>query len=223
MKTSVMTFGPYEENCYLAVCPDTLDAAVIDPGGDAREILARARSLRAHVQWIVITHGHADHIAGNAGLKSALPKAKLAVHEADAKMLVDAGLNLSAAFGVPITSPPADVLLRDGDVVAFGTIRLEVIHVPGHTPGSIALYSSVDPVLAAAAESKDPVLFSGDALFRGGIGRSDFPGGSGAQLIKSIRTRLLTLPADTVVNPGHGESTTIGEEARSNPFLSVGS
>jgi hydroxyacylglutathione hydrolase len=214
-----MTFEPFEENCYLAVCPVTSEAAVIDPGGDAREIIARARALRAHVKWIVNTHGHADHIAGNAGLKAALPKAKLAIHEADAKMLVDAGLNLSAAFGAPITSPPADVLLRDRDVVAVGTIRLEVIHVPGHTSGGIALFAPVDPVLAATAESKDPVLFSGDALFRGGIGRADFPGGSAAQLIESIRTRLLTLPADTIVNPGHGESTTIGEEARSNPFL----
>jgi len=219
MKTSVITFGPFEENCYLAVCPDTLEAAVIDPGGDAREILSRARSLRAHVKWIVVTHGHADHIAGNAGLKAALPKAKLAIHEADAKMLVDAELNLSAAFGAPITSPPADVLLHDRDVIAVGTIRLEVIHVPGHTPGGIALYSPVDPALASTAESKDPVLFSGDTLFRSGIGRHDFPGGSAAQLIESIRTRLLTLPADTIVNPGHGESTTIGEEARSNPFL----
>ncbi len=95
-------------------------------------------------------------------------------------MLVDAELNLSAAFGAPITSPPADVLLRDRDVVAVGTIRLEVIHVPGHTPGGIALYSPVDPALAATAESKDPVLFSGDALFRGSIGRADFPGGSAA-------------------------------------------
>ncbi len=219
MKTSVITFGPFEENCYLAVCPDTLDAAVIDPGGDAHEILARARATRAHVKWIVNTHGHADHIAGNAGLKAALPKAKLAIHEADAKMLVDAQLNLSAAFGAPITSPPADILLRDRDVVAVGTIRLEVIHVPGHTAGGIALYSPIDPDLPAAAESKDPVLFSGDALFRGSIGRADFPGGSAAQLIASIRARLLTLPADTIVNPGHGESTTIGEEARSNPFL----
>jgi glyoxylase-like metal-dependent hydrolase (beta-lactamase superfamily II) len=219
MKISVITSGPFEENCYLAVCPDTFDAVVIDPGGFADEILARAGSLRAHIKWIVLTHGHADHIAGNAGLKAALPKAKLAIHEADAKMLVDAGLNLSAGFGAPITSPPADVLLRDRDVIAVGTIRLEVIHVPGHTPGGIALYSPVDPALAATAESKDPVLFSGDALFRGSIGRVDFPGGSGAQLIESIRTRLLTLPADTIVNPGHGESTTIGEEARSNPFL----
>jgi glyoxylase-like metal-dependent hydrolase (beta-lactamase superfamily II) len=219
MKTSVMTFGPFEENCYLAVCPDTSGAAVIDAGGEAQEILARARALGARIEWIVATHGHADHIAGNAGLKAALPKAKIAVHQADAKMLVDAGLNLSAAFGAPITSPPADVLLHDRDVIAFGTVRLEVIHVPGHTPGGIALYSAAERDLPAAAERKDPILFSGDALFRGSIGRADFPGSSAAQLVQSIRARLLTLPADTIVNPGHGESTTIGEEARTNPFL----
>jgi glyoxylase-like metal-dependent hydrolase (beta-lactamase superfamily II) len=219
MKISVMTFPPFEENCYLAVCPDTSEAAVIDPGGDAREILARARAARADVQWILITHGHSDHIAGNAGLKAELPQAKLAIHEADAKMLTDAWLNLSASFGAPVLSPPADVLLHDRDIIPFGTIRLEVIHVPGHTPGGVAFYSPVHPALASGAESKDPVLFSGDALFCGSIGRADFPGGSAAQLIHSIRTCLLTLPPETIVKPGHGESTTLGEEAQSNPFL----
>ena len=219
MKTCVITSGPFEENCYLALCPETLEAAVIDPG-EVRGVLARARSLRANVKWILITHGHADHIAGNAALKAAFPKAKLAIHEADAKMLADAELNLSAAFGAPISSPPADVLLRDGDVIAVGKIQLEVIHVPGHTAGGIAFYSPADAAEASGTETGPPVLFSGDALFRGSIGRADFPGGSAGQLIESIRTRLRTLPAETIVHPGHGESTSIGEEARSNPFLS---
>jgi len=249
MNIITLTVGALETNCYLVACPETpapsggrgLEAAVIDPGGDAPRILAAIRSLgepgpktspnlrtgalRVEVKWIINTHGHADHLAANTALKAAFPDARLAVHEADAQMLVDAELNLSDAFGMGITSPPADVFLHDGDEISFGSTRLQVIHVPGHTPGGIALYAAAGKAAQHSAFGNGqsaftcPVLFSGDALFQGGIGRSDFPGGSGDQLIRAIRARLLTLPAETEVFPGHGGRTTIGKEARSNPFL----
>lgn len=215
MNITALTVGALETNCYLVVCPETLETGVIDPGGNAPRILAALSTIRGKLKWIINTHGHADHLAANAALKAAFPDAKLAVHQADAQMLVDAELNLSAAFGMPVTSPPADVLLRNGDEVSFGALRFEVIHVPGHTAGGVALYAAKGRPTAIVR----PVLFSGNALFQGGIGRSDFPGGSGDQLIRSIRTRLLTLPPETEVFPGHGGRTTIGEEARSNPFL----
>ena len=213
MIVHALTVGALETNCYLAICPRTLEAMVLDPGGDAGRILALIRRHSANVRWIIVTHGHGDHIAANAELKAALPEARLAAHEADAPMLPDPELNLSAAFGLSVASPPADVLLHDGDVIAFGALRFKVIHVPGHTPGGIALYAS------ETGQMKKPALFSGDALFAAGIGRTDFPGGSAEELIRAIRARLLPLPEETLVYPGHGPPTTIGEEARSNPFL----
>lgn len=203
--------GPIQTNCYLVACPETLDAAVIDPGGDADVIVSRARALSLRVVWIINTHGHGDHIAANADLKSAFPDARLAVHEADAAYLGNSSLNLSASLLLPVSSPPADMLLKAGDDVNVGKIAFKVIHVPGHTPGGIALYT----------ENGDgaPILLCGDTIFAGGIGRADLPGGSLAQLVKSIRERLLSLPSETAVYPGHGEPTTIGREAASNPYL----
>ena len=206
--------GPLETNCYLVGCPETHRAAVIDPGGDADVIAAKVGDLVLTVEWIINTHGHGDHMGGNADVKAMFPSARLAIHEADAPYLLRPELNLSHFFGAPVISPAADVLLKDGDEVLIGKLRLRVIHVPGHTPGGIALYAD-----AAESGLGKPVLLCGDALFAGGIGRTDFPGGSEGQLIGAIRERLLTLPPDTLVYPGHGEPTTIGREAATNPFL----
>ena len=208
--------GPVESNCYLFACPETREAAVIDPGGGVAEIASRAKALSLSVRWIFNTHGHADHIGANRKMKEAFPTAKLAIHEADAPYLDRPELNLSAAFGIPLTSPAADVLLHDADEVAVGALRFQVIHVPGHTPGGIALYAEAGE---QDGNRTHPVLFCGDALFAGSIGRTDFAGGSHTQLLRAVRDRLLTLPPETTVYPGHGEKTTIEREAQSNPFL----
>jgi glyoxylase-like metal-dependent hydrolase (beta-lactamase superfamily II) len=206
--------GPIETNAWLVADEAAGEAMVVDPGGETEGIVAALRRGGFALRWILDTHGHGDHILGNAALKKLFPAAQLAVHEADAAMLTSAELNLSAAFGFGFTSPPADRLLRDGDAVEIGRIRFEIIHLPGHTPGGIGLYAPPGP-----ATGNRGILLAGDALFAGGIGRSDFPGGSHEQLVSAIRARLLTLPPETVVHPGHGPDTTLGEEARSNPFL----
>ncbi len=212
MQVRRFVVGPIETNAWLV--SDAGEAMVLDPGGETEGIAAALRRDGLLLRWIVNTHGHGDHIAGNGELKGLFPSAQIAVHEADAPMLTDADLNLSAAFGFGVTSPPAERLVRDGDAIELGRVRFEVIHLPGHTPGGIGLYAA-----ACEATGGRPALFSGDALFAGGIGRSDFPGGSHEALVGAIRARLLTLPPETAVHPGHGPETTIGAERAGNPFL----
>lgn len=206
--------GPIETNAWLVADPGSGQALVADPGGEIDGIVAALRRCRCDLRWIVATHGHGDHIAGIGPLKKLFPQAQIVVHEADAAMLTDADLNLSAPFGFSVVSPAADRLLRDGDTLELGAITFTVIHLPGHTPGGMALYAA-----ACEATDKKPLLLAGDALFAGSIGRSDFPGGSHEQLVSAIRARLLTLPPDTLVCPGHGPETTIGRESKTNPFL----
>lgn len=198
--------GSISSNCYIVYDPTSLDALVIDPGDDAYSIAETVRSEALHVRGIVDTHGHADHIADNTVLKQEFG-CPIMVHSLDAPYLLDSDLNLSQFIGAsgPI-SPPADHLLEDGEEIAVGRFTFKVIHTPGHTPGGICLY-------------REGMLFSGDTLFAGSVGRTDFPGGSHEQLIESIRQRLLTLPDDTQVYPGHGPQTTIGAERQTNPWL----
>lgn len=205
VKTVVVT--DLSTNCYLIGCERTRQGAVIDPGGDADEILAAIRAAGLEIALIIDTHGHADHIGANGVIRAATG-ARLLVHALDAPMLTDPQLSLGWFIGQESAGPAADGTLADGDELALGDLRLAVLHVPGHTPGGIALL--------AAGEGR---LFAGDTLFQGSIGRSDFPGGDHQQLIRSIVERLLPLADGVRVYPGHGPATTIGQERRLNPWL----
>jgi hydroxyacylglutathione hydrolase len=198
--------GPLQTNCYVVGCEETKEGAVIDPGGDAERILAEVERLGLKIKYVINTHGHFDHTLANKEVVKATG-ASLAIHSAGAPALTKGG----GAFFFGIigkASPPAGTILEEGQVLTLGQIELKVLHTPGHSPGSICLYSE-----------KEGVLFDGDVLFNMGMGRYDLPGGSYSVLMESIH-RLLTLPDETTVYPGHGPPTTIGHERRGNPFLS---
>lgn len=199
--------GPLAVNCYLIGCGKTGEAAVIDPGDDADEIAAAVRDAGVRPLYIINTHGHPDHVSANAALKNEFGL-EIVAHGLDST-LMQSGSDLLSLMGVRvIPSPPPDVTLEHGDTIRVGDIRLEVIHTPGHTEGGVCLYWR-----------EGRILFTGDTLFAGGIGRTDFPGGSMQELERSIREKLYSLPDDTVVLPGHGESSTIGNEKSGNAFV----
>jgi len=197
--------GSLETNTYLLADRDTGEALVIDPGGDPGEILAFLSKERLTCRLIVNTHGHFDHISGNRALKSATG-ALLLVHEGDVPMLSAAATHARFFMMRAENSPPADQLLVDQGEVRVGSVLLRVWHTPGHSPGGVTL---VVPGMA----------FCGDLVFHGSVGRTDLPGGSERVLLDSIRRRILTLPDDTVLYPGHGPDTTVGLEKRQNPFF----
>jgi glyoxylase-like metal-dependent hydrolase (beta-lactamase superfamily II) len=200
---------PFGENTYVVWRPGRADALVIDPGLEPDLILAFLAEQGLTPAAILNTHGHADHIGGNDALKAAFPAAPLVIGHGDAAMLTDANANLSAPFGMPIVSPPADRTVREGDVLDLAGIALEVLDIPGHSPGHVVFVHRMAPVH----------VFGGDVLFRGSVGRTDFPGGSANQLFSGIRAKLFALADDTVVYPGHGPVTTVGNEKRTNPFV----
>lgn len=204
---------PFAENSYVLWLPGRPDCVVVDPGFDPDAILAFLDREKLTPGAVLNTHGHVDHIAGNAALKSAYPSAPLVIGHGDAAMLLDPMLNLAGTWGFDITSPPADVLVADAQVVEYAGLRLEVREAPGHSPGHVVF------VLLAA---DPPVVLGGDVLFAGGVGRTDFPGGSFARLAASIRAKLWPLPDAAVVLPGHGPPTTVGREKRTNPFVGAG-
>jgi glyoxylase-like metal-dependent hydrolase (beta-lactamase superfamily II) len=198
--------GPLGVNCYILGCPQSRRAIVIDPGGNADEILALLADNGFLLKTVVNTHGHFDHIGGNRTLIEATG-AELLLHRADLPLMQGAAAH-AASFGIATAdpSPAPDRFVEDGDRIEVGSIHLEAIHVPGHSPGSVCLKCG-------------DVLFVGDVLFAGSIGRTDLPGGDHLTLLKGLQSRLLTLPDRTVVYPGHGPETTIGRERQSNPFL----
>lgn len=205
MEIKKLAVGPLSTNCYLAWCPETKEAVAVDPGYEAETILKAIRTLGLQVKYIINTHGHVDHIGANEALVMALD-CPIAIGSEDAPMLTSASKNLSRQVGQPLASPDAQILLSQGDIVKFGSCTLEVLDTPGHTRGGISLYSP-------------GTLFAGDTLFKRSVGRTDLPGGNQEQLMESIRTRLLILPDETRVLPGHGPESTIGSEKKNNPWL----
>lgn len=208
MRIEQIPVGMMQVCCYIVSCEETGEAAVIDPGGDEKKILDRCAQHDLKVQYIIATHGHPDHTCGNGPIKETTG-AQIVMHKDDAEFFWQPDVQqYFSMLGLP-ESPKPDILVTDGDIISFGREQLQVIHTPGHTPGGICLYNP-------------PNCFTGDTLFTGGVGRTDFPGGSTQKLMSSIRKRLLDLPPETVVWPGHGyggSKSTIEEEAGSNPFL----
>ncbi|MFZ3172278.1 MAG: MBL fold metallo-hydrolase [Carboxydocellales bacterium] len=202
---AVMPVGPIGANCYLIGCEQTKEGAVIDPGDEGSRIVAKVKELGLNIKSIILTHGHIDHISAVDEVKKAT-SAQILIHQEDAKMLVDGNRNLSHMMGTNRGYSPADVLLKEGDVIKVGNLEIKVLHTPGHTLGGICLET-------------EGIIISGDTLFEGSIGRSDFPGGSHEVLINSIKTKLLPYPDETKVYPGHGPSTSIGFERVNNPFF----
>ena len=206
MIIAALPVGLIQTNCYVVGCEETKEGVVIDPGGHPERILAEVERLGLTIKYVLNTHAHFDHTDANRAIVAATG-APLALHPEDRRLLQSSGG--AALFGMRADpSPPPDLELHDGDELEVGTLRLQVLHTPGHTPGHVCFY-----------EPTEGVLFDGDVLFYRGVGRTDLPGGSWQQLMSSIQRVLFALPDETVVYSGHGPATTIGEEKRLNPWL----
>jgi len=207
MQLARLVVGPLQVNCYIVYDEKTKEAIVIDPGDDGPEILHLVNGKGLKVKYVINTHAHFDHVGANKVLKDATG-AELLIHEGDSKLL-GATANQARMFGMTApSSPKADRFVKHGDVIQAGAVSLKVLHTPGHSAGGISL-------------AGDGVVFTGDALFAGSIGRTDLMGGDLTTLITSIKEHLMTLPDETVVLSGHGPQSTIGEERRENPFLNA--
>ena len=205
MFQQLLVVPPLEANCYLLGCEQTSQSCIIDPGGAAETILAASSAAGLQIRAILLTHGHFDHMAAAQAVATATG-ADVHVHQEDA----EAARNPDPSWRLFTDRAPDPVRrlveLADGDELPVGTLKLEVIWTPGHSPGSVC-YRLEDRV------------FTGDTLFRGSVGRTDLPGGDEEMLVRSLRERIGALPDDTELYPGHGPATTVGEERRSNPFL----
>lgn len=208
MKITYLVLGPFMTNTYIVWNEDGMDGIIIDPSFTPEHIWQAVLKIGMMPKKILLTHAHVDHIAGLNFLREKFPDAKVYMNAKDLPFLSSASLNLSNMLDKPVVCGKPDVLVKGGDHITEGAMDLEVLETPGHTPGGLSFY-----------DRKDGLVFTGDTLFEGSVGRTDFPGGSMTTLLTSIRKELFTLPEATHVLPGHGEPTAIGTEKRTNPFL----
>lgn len=201
--------SPFSENSYIAYRDGQADCVVFDPGFEPGKIISFLEAGQLNPVAIYNTHGHSDHIAGNAAMKEHWPTIPLIIGHGDADKLTDPEKNLSAPFGASLVSPPADQLVREGDTIEHAGMEFGIAETPGHSSGHVVFIYRSTPT----------VVFGGDVLFAGSIGRTDFYDGSMEELRASIHQKLFTLPPDSIVLPGHGPSTTVGQEIASNPFV----
>ena len=208
MRFELIPVTPFQQNCTLLACPRTGDAAIVDPGGEPQRILAALEAMAVRPRMILLTHGHLDHVGASAALAERLELPIIGPHREDA-FLLDSLPQQAALFGFPHHDPlHTDRWLEPGDEIALGQRRLEVLHCPGHTPGHLVFFDR-DAALAQV----------GDVLFRGAIGRTDFPRGDHAMLLRSIHERLFPLGDAVRFIPGHGPMGRLGDERRTNPFV----
>ncbi len=213
MQIDRLVLGAYENNCYVVRKDEkATNCIIIDTALSVEALMNFLKERNLDPEALILTHGHGDHIAGVGPLRKNFEKIKVCIHKADAEMLTDSARNFSSFLGKKVEALPADIIFEDERAIEFAGLKFTIIHTPGHTPGGICLYNS-----------DEKILFSGDTLFAGSVGRTDFSGyderKSMKQLIEGIKNKLLILPDDTKVLPGHGPTSTIGQEKLNNPYL----